>query len=159
MEIDIKGYRVLIDEEDYEKVMKYKWYINKCKIERYSLYYFYANTYINGKRKDIRLHRYLMDCVPNDGKIVDHKDGNTLDCRKSNLRICSLTENNRNRRISRNNTSGFKGVSYFKRDDNYMAQITVDKKKLYLGSFPTAELAGDAYKEASIKYHKEYGRI
>jgi len=158
MEIDIKGYIVLIDEEDYEKVMKYTWQIATREAKK-GLYYFYTDIYKNNKPKRIMLHRYLMDCIPHDGKIVDHKNGKTLDNQKENLRFCSHGENMRNSKKRRNNTSGYKGVTYYKSRNKWTATLMVNRKSIFLGYFTTPELAYKAYCEAVEKYDPMYGRI
>lgn len=92
------------------------------------------------------------------GKIVDHKNGNTLDNKKCNLRICTNKENVRNQKINKRNTTGYKGVSYNKRDKKYAAYIKVDGKKISLGYYLSLEVAHEAYCNASKKYHVEFGR-
>lgn len=84
--------------------------------------------------------------------------GNGLDNRKSNLRIVTHKQNMQNRKIHKNNKSGYKGV-YKKKCGTYLAQIRANKKKYYLGSYPTAAEAYTAYCEASEKYHGDFGRV
>jgi hypothetical protein len=100
-----------------------------------------------------------MNCIYGDGIEVDHINGNTLDNRKSNLRLCSHKENGRNRKLNKNNTSGAKGVNWDKHALKWKCEIRINTKKLYLGLFAEIEQAKKAYAEASKKYHGEYGRI
>jgi len=138
--------------------MKYAWFLNRNSIHL-ELYYFSSHTpRKKGKQKTIYLHRTIMDCIPNDGKVVDHINGNTLDNRKENLRICTQADNCVNRRKNRNNTSGFKGVRWREQNNAYVAYIQVSGKNKYLGLFPTIELADNAYKKASIEFHGEFRR-
>lgn len=95
-----------------------------------------------------------MNC-PNDMEI-DHIDGNGLNNQKENLRICTRSENMRNRDKQADNLSGYKGV--YKKDNRYRAQITVEGKQIYLGSYQNIEDAVKAYNEASIKYHGKFSK-
>jgi hypothetical protein len=90
---------------------------------------------------------------------IDHINGNTLDNRKANLRICTRAENNCNIKRRKNNTSGYKGVSFDKRKKKWSAYISKNYKHYFLGYFVTPEEAYIAYCKASKKYHGEYGRI
>lgn len=158
MIIKISDYDVLIDDEDYEKVMKYKWYLDGSKEN--GLYYFRVNIYEESVHTQfLSLHRYLMDCIKGDGKVVDHINGNTLDNRKENLRVCTHAENGRNRKKAKNNTSGYKGVCFNKNRNKWQSYIKLNSKIIHLGYFSTAELAYEAYCKAVPIYHKEFGRV
>ena len=155
--IDIKGYSVIVDDEDYNKVVAIRWTASKIAKDRPQPY-FRCFARINGRLKiKWHLHRWLID-APVD-KYVDHINHNTLDNRKCNLRLCTMEENMRNRPKYASNTTGYRGIAYHKRDKRYQAQIKVDGKRIYLGYFLTAEEAFEAYKTASQKYHGEFGCI
>ena len=95
MKIDIKGYTVLIDKEDEEKIKQHSWRICSKELKQ-GLHYFHSMSSRKIKpRKDYRLHRFIMNAPS--GTIVDHINRNTLDCRKKNLRICTALINARNR--------------------------------------------------------------
>jgi len=157
MEIELCGYKVLIDAEDYEKVIKYKWNIHKEKAKK-NYFYFHHTYRDNNKKNSLLLHRMLLNLELHDGFVCDHINGNTLDNRKCNLRKCTVAENARNSKISKNNRTGLKGVSYKKKDNKYQGSIQVNKKYIYLGYFKTPQEAHSAYCEASLIYHKEFGR-
>lgn len=155
----IKGYSVLLDDEDVEKVNYLIWHVKK----EGEWVYFRRHPRIPGMRKEnkhfnISLHREIMKC--NDSKMcVDHINGNTLDNRKENLRICTSKENNRNRKRSKKNKSGFKGVFWHSQNQKWFSHICVDRKIIYLGtSFDPKELH-EIYCRASEKYHGEFGRF
>jgi len=152
--IEIGGYDVLIDDEDYEKINTHSWCIFHSRSERP-----YVVRYINNSGKQIRiwLHRIIIN--PPDGKVVDHINNNTLDNRKCNLRICTHKENIRNQKKRKNNASGFKGVYFVEKNKKYRATIRVNGKGIHLGLFGTPEEAHKAYCEASKKYHGEFGRV
>jgi len=155
---NISGYDVLIDDADYERLKGYKYYVDKTKAIANNLFYFHRNVYINGRRTITKLHRDIMGYTNGDGNIVDHKDGNTLDCRNTNLRFSTNTENSRNQKIPCNNTSGVKGVYFNKIKHRWCAQISILNEKKNLGYFSDIKDAEKAYIEASTKYHGEFRR-
>tara|TARA_R100000655_G_C2916658_1_gene181531 strand:+ start:107 stop:664 length:558 start_codon:yes stop_codon:yes gene_type:complete len=116
------------------------------------------------KKQGIRAHRlaWLLHYGEDPGTdfVVDHINGNRFDNSINNLRLATIAENNRNRTIGANNTSGFKGV-YMTRLKNkpYCARINVDGVDKYLGAFKTKGDAALAYEKASIEYHKEFRRV
>ena len=92
-------------------------------------------------------------------QMIDHISGDRADNRIVNLRQITQSENNRNRRKSTKNTSGYVGV--YKRGAKWLARISVDNKKLHLGIYDTVEQAVQARKQAEIDYgyHENHGRI
>ena len=107
---------------------------------------------------DKLLHRIIMNPPPD--KQIDHKNKNTLDNRRSNLRVCSHAENLWNRGRTKANTCGHKGVSEDKRRKRkkYRARITANKKTTWLGSYEDAAEAGLAYKKAVKGHHGKFAR-
>ncbi len=89
---------------------------------------------------------------------VDHINLDKIDNRIVNLRQATVSENQHNKHHQNNNTSGFKGVSKFKRTGRWRSEIMVDGHKHYLGSFATAEEAADAYAGAAMRLHAEFAR-
>lgn len=162
MLVVISGYEVLVDKEDYDEIKGMKWYISPYhhkKDGKMSLYV-ECGTYsvFNGKsiQHKIRLHRFLMGCLTNDGKIVDHIDGNTLNNQRSNLRICSAEGNAQNRGKNVNNSSGYKGVTWDKVNRKWMAQVQHKGKSIKLGRFNTPEEAHQAYIRKVVELHGEF---
>jgi hypothetical protein len=151
--INICGYEVILSACDVERVMAHNWYVcdkrGKNPYFRYEIY--------KPQLKRISLHRFITNCPA--GMQVDHINLNTLDNRRENLRICTHKENSRNYPKPKNNTSGYKGVCWFKYKKRWKATIHVNKKTIHLGFFDTPEEAYKAYCEASKKYHGEFGRI
>ncbi len=100
---------------------------------------------------------YHYGNLPKNG--IDHINADKSDNRISNLRDVTQQENTKNRRIGKNNTSGFTGVWWVARINKWRARIGVNKKMLYLGSFTKKSEAITARKDANIKYkfHKNHG--
>ena len=144
---------VKIDDEDYEKVSGFAWYIKK---DGYRIKAVVASTYEKGKRGKVRLHRLIVPFA-----VIDHIDGNPLNNMKSNLRECSLSENQQNRGKQINNSTGYKGVFIMRNKgrEYIKAAISVKGKQHHLGIFKTKEQAALAYNEAAKKYHGEFARL
>lgn len=88
---------------------------------------------------------------------IDHKDNtNTLNDRIENLRLATKNQQNANKRKQSRNTSGYKGVYWFRRDSRWQAKIGVNGRGIHLGYFNTREEAYAAYCQAAIKYFGEY---
>ncbi len=116
---------------------------NITKIGKWSLH---NQGYAVAKQGQL-LHNYIMQTPK--GFIVDHINGNKLDCRKENLRICTLAENNQNIiSVKKNNKTGIKGIGYDNQRNKYVAHITVNYKKVFLKYCDTPEEAKLIYSYA-----------
>lgn len=134
-----KGKVALVDDSDYEWLSSLKWRAhNPSGRERRS---FYALTGYKG----VAMHRMITNC-PN-GLHVDHINGDSLDNRRSNLRVCTPKENNRNRRavISKRSKSKYLGVDLDRAGKKWVARIGVNYKKFHLGTFTSEEEAARIY--------------
>ena len=144
-----RGLKFLIDAADYQKYIKgYSFCLDPGGYVMYS------------SRKDGLTGKYLARVLfgEPDDMDVDHKNLNKLDNRRENLRIATRGQNNCNKTKYKNNTSGFKGVSFHKKAQKYRARISIDGKQKFLGYFVTAEAAHQAYKQAAIQHHGEFAR-
>lgn len=141
-----KGKTVLIDIEDIEKVCQWNWstQVHKAKNKEN----FYARR--NDKGKHIMLHRFLMNAP--EGLEVDHKNGNGLDNRKSNLRLATKAQNNTN--ISRLKNNKFRGVYSTKK--GYRVQICHQRKPIHLGYFNSEKEAATVYNNKAIELFGEF---
>ncbi len=113
---------------------------------------------INKKRHKIHRLIWLIMTGEWPANLVEHEDLNPANNRWDNLREANKAQNSMNRIAPRNNTSGFKGAVYFKRDGNWMGKIKVNGKTLHLGYFTTPEAAHAAYCVAANKYFGEFAR-
>jgi len=113
---------------------------------------FYAITDIKGKRT--YMHRLIFGSKK--GKIIDHIDGDPSNNRIENLREASHAENMRNSQRPKNNTSGFKGVYFDKRNKNWIAQCVKDNKKFHIGSFKDIHDAVNELIKFRQTNHKEF---
>ena len=142
-----KGEEFWFDLEDYDKIKDYCWHVNQ-----------YCG-YLEGQSYGItyKFHREIMGLSKEDKSVfVDHINHNKLDNRKENLRLCSNSENCKNRNIAKNNKSGVTGVTWSKQMNKWKANIGVDNKLIHLGFFSDKEKAIEARKEAELLYYKEF---
>lgn len=146
-----KGYTALIDEEDYERVSQRNWQAN---IRHYTVY---AQTNKLGTRSSISLHRFLLDAPS--GVWVDHRDGNGLNCCKSNLRFATPTENQSNKRRNAGSRGGLKGIWWDSRELLWRAEIRVNGRKFSLGRFIDPEEGARAYDEAARIHFGAFARV
>lgn len=128
---------VLVDDDDYEMLSKYRWHIT-------AKGYVVRRPYVNGKKlKIVWMHR-LVNKTP-EGFITDHINHDKLDNRKCNLRTVTDAENMQNRSVSYKNKTGCSGV-FLEPSGRYRARIRHQRKGIHLGMFDTAQEATKAYK-------------
>ena len=126
--------RALIDLDDVERIKGYKWYL--------------GHGYVSGviKKRCIFLHRFLLN--PPKENEIDHINHIPTDNRKSNLRVCTSSQNKMNQKS--------KGYYWKKEDKKWYVRIAVDRKTISLGLFNTEAEAKEVRKQAEIKYFKEF---
>jgi len=108
------------------------------------------------KSKTVLMHREIIGTPK--GMETDHINGNGLDNRKSNLRICTTSQNGMNRDKQLNNTSGYKGVRFDKRGGKWQAYIRFDHKFVHLGLFIDAKEAAKAYDIAALRLFGKFAK-
>lgn len=145
-----QGKVAIVDDEDFDELMKVRWRFSGGYARR-------TRTIAFRKQVSSLMHREILGVTDSNIK-VDHIDGNTLDNRKSNLRICTDCQNKCNRPEQKNNASGYKGVSKM-RNARWRAEISYQGKCRYLGVFMSPEEAHAAYAAAAREIHGEFANI
>jgi hypothetical protein len=143
-----KNKRAMVDNKDYDWVSTYKWY---------------ANPHAGGWRaltgKGMSMHRLIMGFPV--GLEVDHINGNQLDNRRLNLRVCTKTQNLQNSKLSKDSKNKYKGITFVKRYKikPWKASIMLNGKRYWLGQYATQEDAGSAYDKKAVELFGEFARL
>jgi len=146
----VGGLFAQVDTHWFDYLMQWNWYAQKG---RHTYYVMRIET-IDKKSKKIYMHRIIMATPPD--LLVDHQDGNGLNCLEENMRNCSKSQNGMNR-ITMRGASQFLGV--WCRRGGFEAEIKVDGKKKRLGHFKIEEDAARAYDKAAKQFHKEFAHL
>ena len=163
-----RGYVAFVDDDDYDCISSHKWHVYRiCTGNKEYVYprTTLSKTHSDGYKwkREVLMHRFIMSAAPD--QIVDHVNGNTLDCRRDNLRICTSAENSWNAHKSKlingkPTISEYKGLRFDPRNKTnpWTAHISVNKKRIYLGKFKTEEEAALMYDVGSFIYHGKFGK-
>ncbi len=151
------GKSAIVDVADYSLVCKYGW---SLKDSDPSKEYVHGRVkQLDGRSKTITLHRFILQ-LTDPKQQVDHINGDSLDNRRANLRVCSGRNNSFNRKKDKRTTltSKYKGV-HKRENGRWRAAIRVDWKLINLGTFLDELGAAKAYNAAAIKYYGSFARL
>jgi|SRR5271157_5506456 len=144
---------VFVDDEDYKQINQYKWYVIKNGNNFYAL----RDIYLNNKRTTQYMHRFILDISKN--VKIDHEDHNGLNNQKYNLRIATSQQNAFNSLKYKNNTSGYKGVSWCKYHKKWRVLIQKNKKLVHIGYFNDIIEAAKTYDKKAIEFFGEFAKL
>ena len=142
-----QGLTAVVDDEDFNRVSQYKWSAYKS-----------GNNFYALSEKQGKLHRFILDLTSNDPEI-DHIDGDGLNNRKSNLRLCTHQQNIANQKVRKGTLSCFKGVTWHKNINKWTAQIMFNYKNIYLGCHKDEERAAVYYDMAAVYLFGRFAKI
>jgi len=149
-----QGKFAIVDEDDFEKLSPFKWHAYRRKGK--TNYYARRGFWKDGKWTVVAMQNVI--CPPPKGKLVDHKNGNSLDNRKSNLRLCTTSQNAQNKRkMLKKGTSIYKGV--YRSRNRWAAHIGARENRRYLGRFDNEMDAALAYDEVARQRFGEFALV
>lgn len=141
------GHEAIVDIQDVDVIATHHWYSSKGRKTRYA----YSDVGKRPNRKHVAMHRLIVDAPS--GLVVDHINGNGLDNRRDNLRICTVRQNLMNEPPRK---GAYKGVSRCATTNRWVAQIKSNRSVIFIGRFDTPEEAARAYDERAFEMHGEF---
>lgn len=155
------GMVAMVDDEDYDILIKYRWHYRVYKSKNKNTGYAMAwIRHDDGKKRWVFMHRMVLGLRREDNIIVDHKDDDTLHNYKSNLRKCTIGQNNMARNILRDNKqSKYKGVCRTRNKRRWRATISCNDKTVYIGTFDNEEDAALAYNIKAMELYGEFAYL
>lgn len=148
------GYQTMIDDEDYEE-LKGRTLRAQTNSKRKKIY-----VTLMENNKQVSLHRKFLGLVDGDGKNTDHINGDSLDNRRANLRVCTQSENQANIGKRRHNKSGYKGVTLGKgKKRPWVSEIRKDNVKYYLGAHEDIKMAAMAYDMKAMQLYGNFCKL
>lgn len=150
-----QGKVALVDDEDYNELMKYKW----CVVKIGNVYYASRKAWNKDKKQGrmSSMHRHIIKTP--EGMETDHINGNGLDNRRCNLRVCTKQENRFNQFKKMGTSSNFKGVYYNTHTKKWKAHIKYNRVDYYLGEFKIEEDAARAYNKKAKELFGEFTKL
>lgn len=143
---NVRAY-ALVDASDYELVADKRWHLNSGGYVVHT-----TPTGPSGKQDTIVMSRLLMGCKPGDGLKVDHFDHDLLNNTRTNLRICEHQQNHENRVSHKGSSSKYRGVSWSKDKQKWVANCMRNYKNVYLGAFEDEDEAARVVAEYRAKH-------
>jgi len=151
------GQVALVDDADYNWLNQWKWCAYRDRSGNF--YVVRSSSRKEGKRHPIYMARQILGLAFGDKRQGDHKDHNTLDNRRDNIRICTQQQNAMNQKSPVTKTSRFKGVSWKKQAKKWITQICIADKRTHLGYFIDEEMAAMAYDMVARKVFGKFAYL
>jgi hypothetical protein len=163
-----QGQFALVDDEDYDYLMQWKWYAVKCT----HTWYAFRSIDCNGSRRRFPMHRDILNTPK--GMETDHIDHNGLNNQRSNIRICTKNENQRNKQsrgksrfvgvcwsvcVAKRYSKTEKRIKIYTYEGKWVAHILANGKPIHLGYYEKEEDAAKAYDRAALKYHGAFANL
>ena len=145
----------LVDDEDYNRITEYVWNLNKWGDTFYAIRTNHDKN--NGLPSTVRMHRSAIFAPA--GKSVDHIDRNGLNNQKENLRLCSVSQNQMNTKLRRDNKSGYRGVYWRTKSNKWNASITINGKQKTIGEYFCLIRAAKAYDDKAREHFGEFASL
>src|SRR5688572_19860528 len=147
-----------VDDDDFEYLDQFNWFAHKRRTKIYAARTVWLEEGGKKKSKTISMHREIVH-VGSLPVLVDHKDRDTLNNQKSNLRICTVSQNNANKNSRPGSSSKYLGVYYSKRDKLWKAKVRKNRTPYNLGYFESEVEAARAYNVKAIELHGEFANL
>ena len=144
-----RGHKAIVDDDKYDLLSQWKWY----ELNGYAV----RGVWKNKKTKLIRMHRLILNTPA--GFDTDHVNGDRFDNRIENLRVATRSQNIMNTIIRKDNTSGFKGVTWHKCKKKWVSHIGFKKEFIHLGYFTDKIEAAKAYDSKAKELHGEFASL
>jgi hypothetical protein len=150
-----EGKWVILDQEDYYRLSGFKWYVNGNGVN----FYAFRNMVVGpGLTRMKSMHREIMGSPK--GMLVDHRNRDTFDNRRANLRLATHSQNSCNSNINKaGRSSQYRGVSFDRKRKYWNVQVVLEGKYVFFGRYKSEIEAAKAYDEAARKYHGEFARL
>lgn len=150
-----QGKFALVDDEDFDKLVKFKWQLNRN--IGVDLEYAARNVVLESGRTKVFMHRIIMGASRKE--LIDHRDLNGLNNQKYNLRVCTHSQNLQNRRYGKKTKGGYKGVYYIgTKGTPWRAQIKVGGRSIVLGTYRTSREAAMEYNRFATQHFGQFAR-
>jgi hypothetical protein len=147
-----KGHAIQLDDSKVDDLCAYVWHVTSAGYVASNV----DHPLKPGKRTLLLMHRRIMGLEFGDRRQVDHIDGDRLNNKLENLRLCNSQQNQWNQRLNRQSTTGLKGVYFVKRNNRWVAAMKIDGRDVTIGMFSDPMAAAHAYNKAAIAQFGEF---
>lgn len=153
-----KGFKARVSDQDFSRLNKYSWFVWIPSKSPHLIYAVRKITKPDGRTTKVLMHRQIL-CASGSLE-VDHKDRDTLNNQRGNLRFATASQNQANSRQHRDaGSSRFKGVTWHRGSGKWQASVQCQKQRFYVGYFSDENLAAEAYNKKAKELFGEYARL